>query len=142
MEHIIDAYAPLGRLKTYLAVAYNLKIDPSGDVLPPRRKKTYGLETNTLMLMAAWEVMTQTSVQYPNKFLPGGLFGERPAYDDGYFIFLMLNICSGVKERATAETAIKKTLAHRKQVAGGRVHLVHLKLKQEFCRKWDALAPK
>jgi hypothetical protein len=115
VRRLAELAVQLEMLKVHFAGTYNLPSDLLSAVAPPRTKKTYGLIGPVLFLGAAWEVMTQTSMQYPNKYRKGGLFGERPAYDDGYFILLMLNISASVSRRTVAETAIKQALAVKRR---------------------------
>jgi hypothetical protein len=140
-RRLLEAAMELEMLKVYLAGTYSLSAEFLGAVKPPRAKKTFGLVGAVLFLVMAWEVMTQTPMQYPNQFCKGGLLGERPKYGDAYFVLLMLNICAGVGERTVAETAIKGALAVKKRAAregdpwAGALESSDAELRS----KWEAL---
>ena len=139
-RRLIKLSVELESVRKIFSATSGVAIDVYEDASEPRKTKTGPLNAHAVLLSLAWEVMTNTDCQYPNKSVEGGLFGTRPKYDDAYFVFIMLNLTADVKDRAVAETAIKHVLKLRKKwrakpVAGLSEDMVKVRLR----KKWEEL---
>jgi hypothetical protein len=112
--------ADIDVLRLVLGLSVGSGVRPSDAVKPKSDTQRRHLGPIALPIILAWEVITGKDVRFSKDYTKDGIFGRRPRGDDAYFVYLCLNMITGIRDPAPTSGEIRNFVAMRRWLSGAK----------------------